>query len=58
MESFYRGEQAVMRAPGLGLGLAIADALARHAGGSVRFHADTGGTVTTIELPAAPARGR
>lgn len=54
LEPFYRGELAVTRAPGLGIGLAVADHLARSAGGSLTFEALLeGGTVTTIHLPAS-----
>jgi signal transduction histidine kinase len=52
-EPFYRGERAVTTAPGLGLGLAVAEALLAHAGGAVRLASRDGGGVTTIvEVPA------
>jgi two-component system, OmpR family, phosphate regulon sensor histidine kinase PhoR len=52
-EPFFRGEQAVMTAPGLGLGLAIARTVARSEGGDVHPHARAGGgLVVRVELPA------
>ncbi len=55
LEPFFRGEQAVMARPGLGLGLAIAQALAVQSGGGVQFSAaDEGGTVTTVTMTSAP----
>lgn len=51
-EPFFRGEAAVMTAPGLGLGLAIARTVARYEGGDVTAHARTGGgLVVRLELP-------
>jgi len=53
-EAFFRGEAAVTRAPGLGLGLAVARALLRGQGGDVDIAGRVGGGVaTTIRLPAA-----
>lgn len=55
-EPFFRGERAVMRGAGLGLGLAVARALVEHDGGAVDVHSRDGdGTTTTIRLPAAGA---
>lgn len=42
-EAFYRGEHAVTRAPGLGLGLAVARRLARHCGGEVTVEVEPDG---------------
>jgi len=52
-ELFYRGEHAVMAAPGLGVGLPVARALAQQAGGDVNLALEPDGTVVaTLELPA------
>ena len=56
-EPFYRGEAAVMRSAGLGVGLTVAQALAEQAGGTLTVGEGVGGGVSCrIELPAAPAR--
>ncbi|CAN5126313.1 hypothetical protein BH23ACT9_BH23ACT9_14030 [soil metagenome] len=55
-EAFFRGERAVTTRPGLGVGLAIALAMADHVGGTLRFEGDGGGTVTTITLPQGGVR--
>lgn len=53
-ELFYRGEAAVTSAPGFGLGLPVARALARHDGGDLHLAPRTGGGLAvTIDLPAA-----
>jgi signal transduction histidine kinase len=53
LEPFYRGEQAVTAAPGLGVGLAVAAALAEQDGGSVAIGASDDQVVTTVALPTA-----
>jgi two-component system sensor histidine kinase KdpD len=52
-EPFYRGEQAVTTAPGLGVGLAVCRTLVEQAGGSVDLGPsdDDGGVVATVRLP-------
>jgi signal transduction histidine kinase len=51
-ELFYRGEGAVTAAPGFGLGLPVARALARQHGGEVTIAArPQGGVEVTVELP-------
>ena len=52
-EMFFRGEQAVTRAAGLGVGLPVARALARMDGGDVTIHQDGGTVVTRLMLPSA-----
>jgi signal transduction histidine kinase len=54
LSAFWRGERAVTTAPGLGLGLTVASALASHEGGRLWVEArNGGGLVTVLELPAA-----
>ena len=54
VELFYRGEGAVTTAPGFGLGLPVARALARHDGGDLTLEAGpSGGLHVLIDLPAA-----
>lgn len=52
-EPFYRGEQAVTQAAGLGVGLTVAEALAVQAGGTLQVLAgdDGRGVVSRLELP-------
>ena len=53
-ELFYRGERAVTSAPGLGIGLPAARALARQDGGDLRLAPRArGGVVMHLTLPAA-----
>lgn len=52
-ELFFRGEQAVTRAAGLGVGLPVARALARMDGGDITIHQDGGTVVTRLVLPRA-----
>lgn len=53
VEPFYRGESAVMRASGLGVGLTVARALLGQAGGTLDLDArPDGGLVTRLELAA------
>ena len=53
-EPFYRGERAVTKAAGLGVGLPVARALAVHAGGSLHVErGEGGGLVVTVELQRA-----
>ena len=52
-ELFFRGEIAVTRAPGLGVGLAAAKALARLDGGDVTIEQVDGKVVTRLFLPKA-----
>ncbi len=54
-ELFYRGEGAVTTAPGFGLGLPVARALARHDHGDLTLEpAPDGGLQVILELPAFP----
>ena len=52
LEPFYRGEAAVTAAPGLGIGLPVAAALARQDGGRLSVRAEDDTVVATLELPA------
>jgi two-component system phosphate regulon sensor histidine kinase PhoR len=53
-ELFYRGEGAVTSAPGFGLGLPVARALARQHDGDLHLDPRTGGGLdVTIDLPTA-----
>ncbi|HEX4867929.1 MAG TPA: HAMP domain-containing sensor histidine kinase [Acidimicrobiales bacterium] len=53
-ELFYRGEAAVTSAPGFGLGLPVARALARQDGGELTIEPREGGGLDVcIDLPAA-----
>ena len=52
-ELFYRGEHAVMRAPGLGIGLPVARALLAAEGGMVALDMSDEGVVARVELPAS-----
>lgn len=49
-QPFFRGERAVTSRPGLGMGLAIAEAVIEQAGGTLRFEAVPDGTRTVITL--------
>jgi signal transduction histidine kinase len=54
-ELFYRGEVAVTAAPGFGLGLPVARALARQHDGDLQLQPRPGGGLeVTIDLPAWP----
>ena len=53
LEPFFRGEAAVTAAPGLGVGLTVAAALAAQDGGRVEIRADGDTVVASLELPSA-----
>lgn len=54
VEAFYRTERGVTNAPGLGLGLAIANTLVTADGGTLSLRpGEHAGVVARIELPAA-----
>ena len=53
LEPFFRGEAAVTAAPGLGVGLAVAAALAVQDGGRVSVRGEDDTVVATAELPAS-----
>ena len=56
MQALWRGERAVTATPGLGLGLAVAEVLARHEGGRLAVEALKGGGLRTIlVLPGVEA---
>jgi signal transduction histidine kinase len=52
LEPFYRGEAAVTAAPGLGIGLSVAAALAAQDGGRLAVRAEDDTVIATVELPA------
>jgi signal transduction histidine kinase len=52
-ELFYRGEHAVTRAPGLGIGLSVARALLEADGGTLTIEMAGDGVVSRVELPAS-----
>lgn len=52
-ELFFRGEQAVTRAAGLGVGLPVARSLARMDGGDVTIDQEGDAVVTRLTLPRA-----
>lgn len=52
-ELFFRGEKAVTRSAGLGVGLPVARALARMDGGDLTIHQDGRTVVTRLMLPSA-----
>lgn len=55
-ELLFRGHAAVMRYPGLGLGLPVARALVEHAGGALTVAGrPAGGLITVLTVPGAPA---
>ncbi len=53
-EVFFRGENAVTRAAGLGIGLPAARALARVDGGDVEVESTGGEFIARLRLPRAP----
>lgn len=52
-EVFFRGEDAVTRSPGIGVGLPAARALARVDGGDVTLEQDRHQVITRLTLPGA-----
>jgi signal transduction histidine kinase len=53
-ELLFRGHAAVMRAPGLGLGLPVAKALIEHVGGALAVAGrEGGGLITILSAPAS-----
>lgn len=53
-ELFYRSEDAVTRAAGMGIGLPVSRRILAHVGGSIQLAPrDGGGLVVTLDLPAA-----
>jgi len=52
-EPFFRGEAAVTAAPGFGIGLPVARALAEHDGGTLTLERNGGLVVARLELGAA-----
>ena len=48
LEPFWRGERAVTTAPGLGLGLSVAETLTVHEGGRLSLHPRSGGGCLTV----------
>ena len=58
VEPFHRGEQTRLAGPGSGLGLTLADAVARSLGATlVLSPRDGGGLVARLAFPSRPAGG-
>ncbi|MGI8792568.1 MAG: sensor histidine kinase [Acidimicrobiales bacterium] len=51
VEPFFRGERAVIAAPGLGVGLAVVAALLDQVGGHVAIESSGQGTTVTLQVP-------